>query len=378
LENSNIVRSNIHFRPAKIGRAALTSYLDRPEESSARNLDRTRILDHSIVILARRFWIGYYWPWAVQYVLQDRRIVMSTPADKMTTPGDVAREWASSRGASPICGFIGLGNMGRPMAGRIAAAGLHLMLWARRPASLDDLLGETVVSCTSPRALGEACDVVGLCVRTDEEVLDVVLREPDGLLGGMRPGSVLLIHATVLPQTIEALYKTARDRGVHLLDAPVSGGAKGAMAGTLTVLLGGDAEAVALVQPVIRTFGRNFPHVGGPGTAQLLKLINNNLTYANVAMSIDALEVATALGVDPKTAATVISISSGASHGLDLIMDRSSMEKMTGATSNVRKDVAHLVEVLEARGGRMTILTDISQTTADRVIAYTASDISAA
>jgi hypothetical protein len=106
-----------------------------------------------------------------------------------------------------------------------------------------------------------------------------------------------------------------------------------------------------------------------------LKLINDNLNYANVAMSIAAIEVAAALGVDPRTAATVIAISSGASHGLNLIMDRSSMEKMTGATSNFRKGVAHLIEVLETRGKRLTVLTDISQTTADRVSAYATSGI---
>jgi 3-hydroxyisobutyrate dehydrogenase-like beta-hydroxyacid dehydrogenase len=270
-----------------------------------------------------------------------------------------------------IAGFIGLGNIGRPMATRIAGAGLPLRLWARRPASLDGLLGSGVEACASPRALGAACDVVGLCVRTDAEVLDIALREPDGVLGGMRPGSVLLIHATVLPETIARLEKAARAAGVHLLDAPVSGGAKGAEAGTITVLLGGDAEAIALARPVLEAFAANLSHVGPAGAAQLVKLVNNNLCYANVAMGLAAIDLLAKLGVDPAMGASVIRTSSGSSHGFGLIMDRELVEKMSGPTSNVRKDVAHLLELLDERGLE-SALTAVSTTTADRVDAYAA------
>ena len=271
-----------------------------------------------------------------------------------------------------VAGFIGLGNMGRPMAMRIARAGLPLRLWARRPETLEDLLGGKVQACASPRALGAAADVIGLCVRTDAEVLDVVLREPDGLLGGMRPGSVLLIHATVSPGTIDVLSAAAAARGVALLDAPVSGGAKAAEAGTLTVVLGGDAGIVAKARSVLDTYATHTPHVGGLGAAQIVKLLNNNLCYANVAMGLQAIALAEQLGLDAKMAASVIATSSGASHGFGLLMDRALVQKMAGPTSNVRKDVDHFLELINARGIFGSPLTDISTSAAGAVAGYAA------
>jgi 3-hydroxyisobutyrate dehydrogenase-like beta-hydroxyacid dehydrogenase len=270
-----------------------------------------------------------------------------------------------------VAGFIGLGDIGRPMAERIAETGIPLRVWARRETSLEGLLRPGVESCPSPRALGALCDVVGLCVRTDEEVLDVALREPDGLLGGMRAGSILLVHATVLPETVIQLAEAGRRVGVHVLDAPVSGGAKGAAAGTLTVLLGGDAEAIAHARSVLDCFAVNLPHVGGVGAAQQLKLVNNNLCLANVAMGLAAIELLGHLGVDPVMGASVIATSSGASHGLELILNPRTVAKMSGPTSNIRKDVTHLFDLLDALGVESP-LTAVSATTADRVAAYVA------
>jgi 3-hydroxyisobutyrate dehydrogenase-like beta-hydroxyacid dehydrogenase len=272
----------------------------------------------------------------------------------------------------PIAGFIGLGNMGRPMAQRIAAAGIPLRLWARRPESLEGMLGNGVESCATPRALGAASDIVGLCVRTDAEVLDVALREPDGILGGMRPGSVLLIHATVAPETVTTIEAFGKDRGVAVLDAPVSGGSKAAEAGTLTVLLGGDAAGINQAMPVMESYSAFRPHVGPAGAAQVVKLLNNNLCYANVAMGLQAIALAEKLGVDSKMAASVIARSSGASHAFGLILDRNQLDKMSGSTSNVRKDVAHLIEILEKHGIDADELTDLSVTAADRVGTYAA------
>lgn len=272
----------------------------------------------------------------------------------------------------PTCGFIGLGDMGRPIAARIAGAGFALRLWARRAASLDGLLQEQVLSCPTPRQLGAVCDFVGVCLRTDEEIFDVVLRQPDGLLHEMRPGAVLMIHSTVLPETIFRLNEEAQARGVQLLDAPVSGGGKGAARGTLTVLIGGDADTVEKAMPVLRSFASNCPHVGALGSAQMLKLINNNLCYANLSLSIAALDLAEELGIDPAMAAAVIATSSGASHGLDLIRNNLSLKKMTGDTSNVPKDIKHLVDVAEQKGIALSPLMEVSLTALTALKAYVA------
>ena len=279
---------------------------------------------------------------------------------------------AGSATELPKCGFIGLGDMGRPIAARIAGAGFPLWLWARREASLDGLLRDHVQSSPTPRELGATCDLIGICLRTDEEIFDVVLRQPDGLLHDMRPGTVVLIHSTVLPETIFRLNEELQARGVLLLDAPVSGGAKGAAVGTLTVLLGGDAETVASAMPVLRSFASNCPHVGALGAGQMLKLINNNLCYANLSLSIAALDLAKTLGINPAMASAVIAKSSGASHGLDLIRNDASVKKMTGNTSNVAKDIKHLMDVTEQCGIGSSALIEASLMAPEKLKEYVA------
>lgn len=273
-----------------------------------------------------------------------------------------------------VAGFIGLGNMGRPMATRIAKAGLPLRLWARRPDAIADLLQDgRTETCKTPRALAMLCDVVSICVRTDAEVLDVVLRERDGVLSGMTPGSVLLIHSTVHPDTISKLDREVGPRGVKLVDAPVSGGPTGAEAGLLTVFLGGEMEAIARAGPVLRSFGSNLCHLGRPGTAQLVKLINNSLCYANAVTALSSLELAQQLGVDIAQAAPIIAKSSGGSHAFELLMNPMALQKMVGPSSNVSKDAIHLAEVLASRGMDSSLLTELSLQASDRIRDYVAS-----
>jgi 3-hydroxyisobutyrate dehydrogenase len=269
-----------------------------------------------------------------------------------------------------VVGFIGLGNLGAPIAMRILSAGWPLRVWARRAATVEKFEARGATVSSSPRALGADCDVVGVCVRTDEEVLDVVLRPGDGLLAGMKPGAILMIHATVLPKTVDAIAQEASALSVHVLDAPVSGGPQRAVEGKLTVILGGEASQIARAQPVLQSFAAKIVHVGPVGSAQILKLLNNNLCYANIVMSIAALELAQSLGLDPQIAASVIRHSSGASAGFDVITEGASFRKITGPTSNVRKDAEHFLEFLAERGLLQNELTSISRTAPDRIAAH--------
>jgi 3-hydroxyisobutyrate dehydrogenase-like beta-hydroxyacid dehydrogenase len=269
-----------------------------------------------------------------------------------------------------VIGFIGLGNMGAPMAQRIVAAGWPLQVWARRPQSLESLLAQGAVAAASPRALAAACDLVEICVGTDNEVTDVVLHHGHGVLAGMRSGTILALHSTLLPKTVIELERSARARGVHVLDAPVSGGAKGAAAGTLTVMVGGEAAHLARALPVFQSFASNIPHLGPVGSGQMMKLLNNNLCYANIALGISALELAEKLGFDPTFVASIIKVSSGGSAGFNVLIEESSFRKLSGPTSSVPKDVGHLLEVLRERGLSEEPLTRVSRTTADRIAAY--------
>jgi 3-hydroxyisobutyrate dehydrogenase len=264
-------------------------------------------------------------------------------------------------------GFIGLGSQGAPIARRIATAGWPLQVWARRAEEAISALGDDASVASSPAALGAACDLVGICVTADDDVHDVVLRDGAGVLYGMRPGTILVIHSTVAPETVVELDRLARPLGVHVLDGPVSGGPQGATAGTLTIMVGGDAEPLGRARPVFETFASTVAFLGAVGSGQLMKLVNNNLCFANMAMGIHALDMADRLGMDRAVVADLVKASSGASTGFNIVTDETLLRKAAGPTSNVRKDFTHLADILESRGMSGDALLSVSATTADLV-----------
>jgi 3-hydroxyisobutyrate dehydrogenase len=264
-------------------------------------------------------------------------------------------------------GFIGLGNQGAPIARRIAAAGWPLTVWARRPAAVD---GFAAVADT-PAALAAACDLVGICVINDDDVRQV-LGGPIGVLAGVRPGTIIAIHSTILPETIIELAALAAQKGAFLFDAPVSGGPRGAEAGTMTVMAGGDAGVLARARPVFDSFADTVMHLGPLGSGLVVKLINNNLCFANMTMGIHALELARRLGIDMDVAATVITASSGASVGFGLLTDPVLFAKITGPGSNVAKDIDHLGEVAAHHGAGDAELVAVTRGSVAALMAFAA------
>jgi 3-hydroxyisobutyrate dehydrogenase-like beta-hydroxyacid dehydrogenase len=202
-------------------------------------------------------------------------------------------------------------------------------------------------------------------------VRDVVLG-PDGIVAGMAPGGIVAIHSTVSPTTVRAVAAEAARHGVDLLDAPVSGGNAGARAGTMTVMIGGSPEAVARARPVFDSFATTVAHLGPVGAGQSMKLLNNTLCYANAAMSVAALEVAEAQGMDLGPVRTIIGKSSGNSVGFSLVGDPTLLAKASGRSSNVRKDVQHFLDTLSANGIEASPLGDVAATAADRLEAWSA------
>lgn len=211
-------------------------------------------------------------------------------------------------------GFVGLGSQGGPMARRIVEAGFPLLLWARRAESLAPYKDTAAESVSDLADLGARSDHVGICVIDDAGVRDVVGK----LLPGMRAGSRIVIHSTVHPETCITLSQLAAERGVAVLDAPVSGGGHGAAAGTLTVMVGGDTATVALARPVFETFGGLIVHLGGIGAGQLAKLVNNSLMAANMALADAALGAGASLGLDRAALIELVKASSGRSYGFEV------------------------------------------------------------
>lgn len=206
-------------------------------------------------------------------------------------------------------GFIGLGSQGGPMARRMIDAGLPTILWARRAQTLEPFADSTAEVATSIAELGASVLHVGICVVDDAGVQQVC----DSLIPVMRPGSRIVIHSTVNPELCRRLAKAAGKREIALMDAPVSGGGESAQAGTLTVMVGGEARDVAAAKPVLETFAGLILHLGDVGAGQNAKLVNNAMMSANLAIAHHGLAAAETLGIAREAFVDLVKVSSGRS-----------------------------------------------------------------
>ncbi|HEX4244184.1 MAG TPA: NAD(P)-dependent oxidoreductase, partial [Acidimicrobiales bacterium] len=215
-------------------------------------------------------------------------------------------------------GFIGLGSQGAPMARRIVESGFPLTIWARRAETTSAFADTPATVAATPAELGAASDIVGICVVGDADVEDVVLR-PDGVLAGMSAGGIVAIHATSHPGTTRRVAERAAERGVSVVDAPVSGGGGAAEARILLVMVGGDDDDVARCRPVFETFAEPVIHLGPLGSGQTAKLVNNLVFTAQIAVALETFSFADELGVDRAALAQVLAHGSGGSRAADIL-----------------------------------------------------------
>jgi len=243
-------------------------------------------------------------------------------------------------------GFVGLGNQGGPMAMRIAQAGIPLNVWARRPEALAPYIAAGARPAGTLAELGAHAQAVGICVFGDADVLQVA----EAVLPGMAAGGVLLIHSTVHPDTIAKVARMASQRDVAVLDAPVSGGASAASEGRLTVMVGGNASALAKVRPIIDSYAGQVSHLGGLGAGTMAKLVNNAIMAANLASAHEAIPAGSALGLDRAVLLELIAASSGASFSLNLYAGRGGLEDFSHSVDLLTKDVDLLEAVSQSAG----------------------------
>jgi 3-hydroxyisobutyrate dehydrogenase len=195
-------------------------------------------------------------------------------------------------------GFIGVGNIGKPMAEQLAQPPFELTVFDVSSAATDAFAGKAKVAA-SPAELGRDVEQVGICVRHDADVTAVVTGA-DGLLQTMKPGTIIAVHSTVRPATVKTLAETAKAKGIHLLDAAVSGGPMGAAARKLVTMIGGDAAQVARLRPMVEAFSGTIIHAGDTGMGMALKLCNNLITYMQLQAAIEGVGLAIAGGLDEK------------------------------------------------------------------------------
>jgi 3-hydroxyisobutyrate dehydrogenase-like beta-hydroxyacid dehydrogenase len=245
-------------------------------------------------------------------------------------------------------GFVGLGSQGAPMAQMIQRGGFDLFLWARRRASLEPFEGTPATPVDSSRALGERCDLVGVCVVNDADVEQVVLG--DGILSGMKPGGIVAIHSTIHPDTCRRIAAEAEKVGVSVLDAPVSGSGEAAYQKRLTVMVGGDEAAFQRGLPVFQTFGEPVRHLGGVGAGQLCKLVNNLSCIANMRVAGEVLAMGRALGIEQGALVDILLASSGQSFSLDSLVRLIRPQAIDHVIGLFGKDLDLLAEVARAQG----------------------------
>ena len=199
-------------------------------------------------------------------------------------------------------GFIGLGIMGRPMALNLLKGGHEVTVWARRAESMQPLLDAGAKGAANPADVARAVDVAISMVADAPDVEQVMLGEngvSSGVVAAHKSGLVAVDMSTILPASARDIAARLREKGIEFLDAPVSGGEVGAIAGTLSIMVGGSEAAFAKAKPAFECMGKNIVHVGDSGAGQVAKAANQIVTGAGVLIVAEALNFAAKNGVDP-------------------------------------------------------------------------------
>src|SRR5256885_2396748 len=214
-------------------------------------------------------------------------------------------------------GFIGVGNMGNPMAGNVLK-NFPLTVFDKSQKAMANLVQGGAKQAASAKDVADRCEVVMTCLPASPDV-EALYLDAGGLIDCAKPGTVLFDRGSVPPSPPRKLEPAAKKRGVHFLEAPVSGGTSGAKAATLAVMVGGDAEALKRVEPVLKSLGPNIFHVGPVGAGNTVKAINNMMASVNSLAMMEGLVVGLKAGLDPMTVYEVVKASSGGSKALERI-----------------------------------------------------------
>jgi 3-hydroxyisobutyrate dehydrogenase len=197
-------------------------------------------------------------------------------------------------------GVIGTGLMGLPMARNLLRAGFDVTAYNRTRARAEPLAQEGATVVDSPRAVAEQAEAVISCVSDTPDVQQVILGE-EGVLAGARPGLTVIDMSTISPRATREIAATLEAHGLEMLDAPVSGGQKGAIEGTLSIMVGGKQEIVERCRPIFQAVGQKLVYCGGHGQGQMVKLCNQIAIASNLIACAEAVAFAKKAGVDPLT-----------------------------------------------------------------------------
>ncbi len=217
--------------------------------------------------------------------------------------------------------FIGLGIMGTPMAENLVRAGFSVTVWNRSEHRTRPLAEIGARIASSPAEAASASEVTVSCVTDSPDVVEVALGE-DGIIHGAPEGSIYIDCSTIAPATARDVAARVAEKGVAMLDAPVSGGDVGARAGTLAIMVGGDPDVFERARPVLQAMGRTIVHVGPSGAGQVVKLCNQVAGGLNLLAMAEAVSLARRAGVDPLKMLEVVSAGAAGSWMLSNLAPR--------------------------------------------------------
>lgn len=207
-------------------------------------------------------------------------------------------------------GFIGLGNLGLPMALTLLRDGWELAVFDKVEQRAAVCAAEGAIVVGSVDRLAD-CDAVCLAVPDDQVATELLTRDAGGLLGLLHPGALVVLHSTLLPRSVVRLYELGAERDVQVLDAPVSGGPERAARGDLTIMVGGSRAALDRARPLLRAVGSQVLEVGPPGAGAAVKLANQLMMFAALAGAQEGLELAAAHGVQEEDVLAAVRSSLG-------------------------------------------------------------------
>lgn len=236
-------------------------------------------------------------------------------------------------------GFVGAGRMGRPMVARLVGAGHEVNALGRNADARRDLTDLGAQAVPFAAATGARADAVIICVFTDAQVRAVCLDTP--LLETMPPGSVLAVHTTGSPNTVEDIAAVANSHDIEVLDLPVSGGPHDIAAGQLTLFAGGDAAAFERIEPALAAYGDPILHLGPLGSGQRIKLVNNVLFAAQIGLVAESVRLARQLGVAESALLSALPHASSAGRALGSVAAKGSVAAFAESVGEfLRKDVS--------------------------------------
>jgi 3-hydroxyisobutyrate dehydrogenase len=261
-------------------------------------------------------------------------------------------------------GFIGIGNMGAPMAANVKRGGFEVVAFDLDPARTKNWAQENGARATAQLAeLGKACDAIVTMLPTGKEVREALFTMQDGALAAnLKAGAIVIDMSSADPVGTRTLGKDLAARNLKLVDAPVSGGVTRAKDGSLAIMIGGDAASVAAVRPVLACMGGKLFEVGSLGCGHAMKCLNNFLAATSFAAAAEAVTVGRKFGLDPEVMADVVNVSTGRSFASEMLIKQHLLSGTFGtgfALGLLAKDVKIAADLAEQIGvdapvGRLT------------------------